>query len=329
MDGDWIRALREKRGLTQEEFALHVNRLVRRKYDRSKVSRWETGAERVPVDVAGLLSLEEVRVRKRERAVTVAVSLHKGGSAKTSTTINLAYVMAQAGGRVLIVDADAQGNASLHVGIPNDQLVQVSREGKTIYEAMTGRTRPVETILKTDVEGLDVMPATISLAQIERELPVEPTTHMRDMLAPLLPSYDAIFIDCPPSMGAVTVQAMTAADTVLIPCQTEPLAILGLSHLYATIQSLRRRHNPDLGILGIIPTLYSPRLNQDRASLEDIKSAWGKVAPIFDPIPKATIYPQSAGARVITLQADPTAPGLTTYQQTIERLNAVEVTAHG
>jgi cellulose biosynthesis protein BcsQ len=328
MDGDKVRAIREARKLTQDEFAVFVNGLCGRKYDKAKISRWETGAERVPADVAGLLAITQTEVRRRDRAIIVAIALQKGGVAKTSTAINVGYVLAKAGALVLLVDADTQGNASLHVGVEHNTMVGLARQGKTLYEVLTGKAQIDDVILPTSIKGLDVLPATVTLAQAERELPIEPPTNMRKVLATVRTRYDVILIDCPPSLGTVTLHALTAADRVLIPCQTEPLAITGLSQLHVTVTNLQRRHNPRLGILGIVPTLFSSRLTQDKASLEDLKASWSQIAPILEPVPKSTVYPQSAGGHVITLAADPSAPGLATYLQIIDLLNATEI-AHG
>ena len=325
MTGDEVRALREKRKLTQAEFANWLNGLVSRRYDKQKISRWETERERVPRDIAGVLSIaalardEAPAVR---RAITVAVALQKGGTAKTATSVNLAYVLARAGNRVLLVDADSQGNATVHVGIPQQDVVRLSREGRTHYHALTGKTTLAEVILATGVEGLDLVPASIALSAAEAELYHEPTgiTVMADMLSAVRADYDFVIIDCAPALGMITSNALVAADYLLIPCQTEAHAILGLDQLSETIAKVRRRANPSLEVLGIVPTMYSARQSQDRASLEDMKALWGRHLPMFEPIPRSTVYSQAAAANTITLAGDPGAPGMETFIAIAARL---------
>ena len=325
MTGEEVRALREKRGLTQPEFAIFLNGLMGRRYDKQKISRWETERERVPRDVAGVLGIAALALNEPpavRRAITVAVALQKGGTAKTATSINLAYVLARAGNRVLLVDADSQGNATVHVGVSQQDLVRLSREGRTHYHALTGKSALADVILHTGVDGLDLIPASIALSAAEAELYHEPTgiTVMAEMLSAVRAEYDFVIIDCAPALGMITSSALVAADYLLIPCQTEAHAILGLDQLSETITKIRRRANPSLEILGIVPTMYSARQSQDRASLEDMKALWGRHLPMFDPIPRSTVYSQAAAANTITLAGDPGAPGMETFIAIATRL---------
>ena len=325
MTGEELRALRESRGQTQLEFAAWLNGLMGRRYDKQKISRWETERERVPRDVAGILSivaLTRAAPLPSRRAVTVAVALQKGGTAKTATSVNLAYVLARAGNRVLLVDADSQGNATVHVGISQQDVVRLSREGRTHYHALTGKASLADVILPTEVEGLRVVPASIALSAAEAELYHDPTgiSAMSEMLAVVRADYDFVIIDCAPALGMITSSALVAADYLLIPCQTEAHAILGLEQLSETIAKIRRRANPSLEILGIVPTMYSARQSQDRASLDDMKALWGQQLPMFEPIPRSTVYSQAAAANVITLAGDPGAPGMETFIAIAARL---------
>ena len=331
MTGDELRALRELRGMTQLEFATWLNGLTGRRYDKQKISRWETERERVPRDVAGILRIAALVRREplaKRRAITVAVALQKGGTAKTATSVNLAYVLARAGNRVLLVDADSQGNATVHVGTSQQDLVRLSREGKTHYHALTGKAPLAEVILATGVEGLDVIPASIALSAAEAELYHDPTgiSAMAEMLAEVRDAYDFVIIDCAPALGMITSSALVAADYLLIPCQTEAHAILGLEQLTETIAKIRRRANPSLEILGIVPTMYSARQSQDRASLNDLQALWGRHLPMFEPIPRSTVYSQAAAANTITLAGDPGAPGMETFIAIATRL--MEIASH-
>jgi len=336
--GEELRILREKRGRTQAEMAALINSLTGRKYDKAKLSKWEGDKERIPPDVAGLLlmaSLEGEPANPSRSAVTVALALQKGGVAKTATSICLAYVLARAGRRVLLVDADSQGNATLHAGVPQNDVVRLTREGRTHYHALTGKAAIADVILETSVPNLSLLPSSIALAVAERELQqdqISPSGFMREMLDPVRADFDFIIIDCAPALGMVTMNALTAADYVLIPCQTEAHAIIGLEHLYDTLTNVRRRANPRLEILGIVPTMYNSRLSQDRASLDDIHQLWGETMPIFDPVPRATIYSQAAAGNRVTLDADPGAPGVETYvtiaRHLIDIANRAQGAAH-
>lgn len=328
MTGDALRALRERLGKTQPEFATWLNELLSRRYDKQKVSRWETDREKVPKDVAGALSIAALGLGRPDRcgpALTVAVALQKGGTAKTATSINLAYVLARASNRVLLVDADSQGNATAHVGIPGNRVVELTRQGRTHYHALTGKTPLRDVILSTGVPNLDIVPASIALAAAEADLYHEPTGigAMAEMLAGVKADYDFIVIDCAPALGMVTSTALAAAQQLVIPCQTEAHAILGLEHLTETITKIRRRSNPNLQILGIVPTMFTARLGQDKASLDDLHVQWGAKIKMFEPIPRSTVYSQAAAANVITLAGDPGAPGVETFVALAARLMEV------
>lgn len=326
MTGEELRALRERRGLTQVEMAAWINDLVDRKYDKAKISRWETDKERLPRDITGLMlmaSLEAPGNGTGGSAVTVAVALQKGGVAKTATSVCLSYVLARAGFRVLLIDADSQGNATLHVGVPQEDVVRLTREGRTHYHALTGRTPVADVVLETAVPNLHLLPSSIALAMAEKELQqdqISPSAFMREMIDAVRARYDVIVIDCAPALGMVTMNALTAADYVLIPCQTEAHAIIGMEHLYDTLGNVKRRANPKLAVLGIVPTMFNARLSQDRASLDDIQQIWGATTHIFEPVPRATIYSQAAAGNRITLDVDPGAPGLETYIAIARRL---------
>lgn len=325
MTGEELRALRDRLGKTQQEFAVWLNNLMGRRYDKQKISRWETDREKLPRDVAGALSVAGLGLDRPSRhgpALTVAIALQKGGTAKTATSINLAYVLARAGNRVLLVDADSQGNATVHVGIPAERVVELSKQGRTHYHALTGKAPLGEVIVPTDVPGLDLVPASIALAAAEADLYHEPTGigAMAEMLESVKADYDFIIIDCAPALGMVTSAALAAARYLLIPCQTEAHAILGLDHLSETIAKIRRRSNPDLQILGIVPTMYSARQSQDRASLDELQEHWGTRIPMFEPIPRSTVYSQAAAANAITLAGDPGAPGVETFVDIARRL---------
>lgn len=319
MRGDELRALRERRGMNQPEMATWLNDLTGRRYDRHKISRWEGEREKIPREIEGTLlmaALEQAPADGPRTPLIVALALQKGGTAKTATSVCVAYVLARAGRSVLLVDADSQGNATIHVGIEKDEMLRLTRDGRTHYHTLVGKAAIDDVILRTPYPNLDILPSSIALAHAETDLQQDkfgPLIHMREMLATVQDRYDFIIIDCAPVLGMVTLNAFAAADCLLVPCQTEAFAVLALEDLYQTIDTVQKRTNPHLKVLGIVPTLYNPRQTQDRASLDDIQRLWGGTTKIYEPIPRAAVYAQASAAHAITLAGDPGAPGLESY----------------
>jgi chromosome partitioning protein len=185
----------------------------------------------------------------------LAVTNQKGGVGKTTTSVNLAASLAATRQRVLLIDLDPQGNATMGSGIDKRTL------GKTVYHLLLGEA-PVEAVLVASTSGsYDVVPANRELAGAEIELvDIERReTRLKDALAPLLANYDFILIDCPPALNLLTVNGLTAAHAVLIPMQCEYYALEGLSDLVQTVKKVRAHLNPSLEIEGLLRTMYDPR----------------------------------------------------------------------
>jgi chromosome partitioning protein len=190
-------------------------------------------------------------------AGTIACANQKGGVGKTTTVVNLGTYLALGGRRVLIVDLDPQGNATSGLGIDK---ADVSR---SVYDLVCDAAPAADLVLHTRVERLDLLPSSLALAGAEVELASLPDRESRlaRALEPLVPAYDDVFIDCPPSLGLLTVNALTASDAVLIPLQCEYYALEGLSQLIATINLVRDNLNPDLAIAGVLLTMFDARTN--------------------------------------------------------------------
>ena len=190
-------------------------------------------------------------------AQTIACANQKGGVGKTTTVINVGTYLAIAGLRVLIVDVDPQGNATSGLGIDRSNL-----EG-TLYDALTGSIPVTDVIVPTGVDRLSLIPSSISMAGAEVELASTDQRERRlgQTLAGLADDYDYILLDCPPSLGLLTVNALTAADAVLIPLQCEFYALEGLTQLIATVNLVRDNLNPDLEIKGVVLTMADGRTN--------------------------------------------------------------------
>jgi chromosome partitioning protein len=186
---------------------------------------------------------------------TIACANQKGGVGKTTTVVNLATYLALSGRRVLVLDLDPQGNATSGFGVDRDSLAA------TAYDAMVDGQPLAELLVPTGITGLDLVPSAIGLAAVEIELAATPQRERRlaRVLGAISDAYDDVFIDCPPSLGLLTVNALTAADRVLIPLQCEYYALEGLGQLLATIDLVRDNLNPDLAVDGVVLTMFDAR----------------------------------------------------------------------
>ena len=197
----------------------------------------------------------------------VAISNQKGGVGKTTTAVNLAASMAVAEQRVLLIDLDPQGNASSGVGI-------TERDGpRSIYPVLFGEATIEEVTHKTELPYLDVVPAARDLAGVEVELAgvSDRSTRLRTALEGVRDRYDYVFLDCPPSLGVLTINALVAADVVLVPMQAEYYALEGLSDLAGTVERVRATLNSTLSIHGVLLTMFDPRNNLSTQVAEEVK----------------------------------------------------------
>ena len=199
----------------------------------------------------------------------IAVVNQKGGVGKTTTAINVAAQLATSGSTVLLVDFDPQGNATSGLGIPKEQTL------KTIYDVVCSKATIADVIQKTNVAQLFVAPSNSNLAGAEVELVQLEQREFTLQQSLKDATFDYIIIDCPPSLGLLTINALTAATTVLIPVQSEYYALEGLSQLLSTIQAVRASTNPNLDLLGIVLTMFDKRNSLSDQVLTEIRTYFG------------------------------------------------------
>ncbi len=255
----------------------------------------------------------------------VALCNQKGGVGKTTTAINLGAGLVEHDFRVLLVDFDPQGAASVGLGVNPMEL------DTTVYNLLLDPdVRIADVITRTNVDGMDLLPANIDLAAAEVQLVSEVGREaaLQRAIRPALRQYDIVLIDCQPSLGLLTLNSLCAADRILVPLECEFFALRGVALLMDTVEKVRKRLNPDLEMLGVLPTMYDKRTVHSREVLDRLRDAFGE--HLFHTTIARTIkFPETTVAGLPILDYAPTSPGATAYRslttEVLQRLAATQV----
>lgn len=252
--------------------------------------------------------------------VVIALANQKGGVGKTTTSVNLGACLADAGQKVLLIDLDPQGNATSGLGIDKRQLES------SVYDVLINDVALSEVIMPSSHPGLDIVPATIELSGAEVELTsmMARETRLKDAFGQVRDQYDFILIDCPPSLGLLTINAFTATDSILIPVQSEYYALEGLSQLMNTIQLVRKHFNRNLAVEGVLLTMFDKRTNLGQEVNAEVKKVFGnKVYQTV--IPRNVRLSEAPSHGLAIVDYDKRSTGAHEYQQLAKEVLA----AHG
>lgn len=248
------------------------------------------------------------RIGGNNMARIISVANQKGGVGKTTTTVNLGASLAYNGKKVLLIDTDAQGNATSGIGVKKSEVK------KDIYDVLVNEYPIANVIKPTSREGLDIVPATIQLAGAEIELTpmMARESRLKSAIDEIKDQYDYILIDCPPSLGHLTINAFTASDSILIPVQCEYYALEGLSQLLNTVRLVQKHFNPELQIEGVLLTMFDARTNLGAEVVEEVRKYFRE--RVYDTIiPRNVRLSEAPSHGMAIIDYDPRSRGAEVY----------------
>lgn len=280
MDAKALKAIRTSRGLSQPALASMISAAVDRDYQRAAVAKWEGGHAPIPDVVQNFL-------QTRFRATILTFSNQKGGVAKTTSAVSVAYAIGKQGYRVLLVDADPQANATMLCGL---DPVQLDHEGRSLYDLLFEREDMAihDVIQRERGDVFNVLPTGLRLSQAQAKAAGMPNreARLKAHLDQVRPNYDIIIIDTAPNLEMLTMSALHAANAVIIPTELAPLAIYGATLTLSAVDNMRKWGNPTLKVLGILPTKVNMARQVDRKMLNDCKEQFANIA-LFTPVPSS------------------------------------------
>jgi len=243
----------------------------------------------------------------------IALFNQSGGVGKSTLTMNLGYHLAQHQNRVLLLDMDPQASLTTFMGLEPAEL------NKTVYEAVVGE-EPLP--IHSKIHGMDIAPSNINLSAAELELVAVLMREMRlkEALAPISEHYDFILVDCPPSLGILSILSLVAATHVLVPIQTQFKAFQGTDLLLRTVAGLRSRANRHLAFAGFIPTMYDGRTAQETRTFKAIQEQLSPLARVFQPIPRTIAFADASEARLPLVKSNPKHPAVAVMEKVAESL---------
>jgi len=249
----------------------------------------------------------------------ITVANQKGGVAKTTTAVNLGASLALMGQPVLLVDIDPQGNASSGLGINKTELE------RCVYDVIINDVPPEEVIISTEIRNMDILPSTMQLAGAEVEMVsmLAREQILKRVLTPLKEKYQYIIIDCPPSLGLLTLNALAAADSLLIPIQCEFYALEGVGQLMNTVQLVQKHLNPDLQIEGVLLTMFDARLNLSIQVVDEVKKVFGN--KVFKNIvPRNVRLSEAPSHGIPVVIYDPKSKGSEAYRELAKEVMGID-----
>ncbi|MCH1447612.1 MAG: ParA family protein [Actinobacteria bacterium] len=253
----------------------------------------------------------------------IAVANQKGGVAKTTTAITLAAALADTGHAVLVIDLDAQACATFSLGIDPEDLPPQTVDFLLDDLPSSEGSAQMRSAIRTTDEGFSLLPATLSLASADVSLADRPARErtLSRILDEIRDTFDVIVIDCSPSLGLTTINALVAADDVLVPFKCETLSHRGLGQLMESIDEVKRWSNPDLRVAGIVPTMFDGRTAHAKAVLADIGPRYG--VRVFEPIPRSIRFAEAPAVGRTILATAPDSPGARAYRQLAEDISGM------